>query len=119
VIDLQREKPRPLRQACDHVPHRRRGRKLHVATLYRWWKDGLRGVHLEVVCLGGTPVTTVEALHRFFKALADAKCPPPPASGTAAPAVRPATARAASVAKQLRVEQELDRRLGPVDSVPA
>jgi hypothetical protein len=117
MIDLQHEKPLPLRQACEHVPHRRRGRKLHLATLYRWWKDGLRGVHLEVVCLGGTPVTTVEALHRFFKALADAKCPPAAASDTAVPpAARPMTARAARVVEQLRVEQELDRALGPIEA---
>lgn len=115
MIDLTRETPLPFRDACEHVPRRRRGRKLHVATLYRWWKQGLHGVHLEVVSLGGSPATTAEALHRFFVAVAAAKSPHA-AAQTPLPAARPKTVRAARLDKQLGVERELDRALGPVEA---
>jgi hypothetical protein len=75
-------------------------------------------VHLEVVCIGGTPATTVEALHRFFRALSAAKSPEP-VGQTALPAPRPMTARVARLNEQLGIERQLDLALGPATSVEA
>jgi hypothetical protein len=52
-----------------HVPTRRAGKKLHVATAFRWAKTGVRGVKLETIRIGGTLCTSVEALQRFFERL--------------------------------------------------
>jgi hypothetical protein len=57
----------PLADVPNHVPPRR-GKKLHVATVFRW-KDGLRGVRLETIRIGGCLHTSVEALQRFFENL--------------------------------------------------
>src|SRR5262245_44002875 len=51
------------------LPRRRRGRRPHVSTLYRWAMRGLRGVRLETICVGGTLCTSREAVLRFFEAL--------------------------------------------------
>lgn len=40
--------------------------KTNVSTVYRWFQNGLRGVRLEYVCIGGTRFTSKEALNRFF-----------------------------------------------------
>lgn len=58
-----------LSQAAKTLPHRRGGRPTHPSTLFRWATDGLRGVKLEVVQVGGTKCTSREALARFFAAL--------------------------------------------------
>lgn len=49
-----------------------RGKKPHVSTLWRWAKKGIRGVKLEVICVGGQIITSKEALDRFCKNLAKA-----------------------------------------------
>lgn len=48
---------------------------IHTSTLWRWCKDGLRGVYLEYGWMGRFIVTTPEALGQFFVTLArqDAK----------------------------------------------
>jgi hypothetical protein len=95
-IDLTRERGIPFadvpKLAC--LPRRRAGKKVHVATVHRWASRGLRGVRLEFVQCGGTRVTTLEALMRFFARLA------------ALPGEAEATPAAAS---PTRVERELDR----------
>ncbi|WP_390884436.1 DUF1580 domain-containing protein [Humisphaera borealis] len=45
-----------------------RGRRLSCATLYRWINNGLRGVKLETVLIGGSRCTSVEACERFIGA---------------------------------------------------
>jgi hypothetical protein len=52
------------------LPRRRRGRKLHKSTPFRWANPGVRGIRLEVIRVGGTLCTTVPALQRFFERLA-------------------------------------------------
>jgi hypothetical protein len=51
---------------------RRGGRPAHVSNLYRWALDGLRGVKLETIRVGGTLCTSREALERFFDRLDEA-----------------------------------------------
>jgi hypothetical protein len=55
------------------IPRRRAGRKLNVATVFRWASSGIRGVRLEVVRFGGTLCTTKSALLEFFRSLAPTK----------------------------------------------
>ncbi len=71
AIDLIHEHPLRPTQAARWVGRRLR-RPVHVSTIYRWF-GGLRGRRLEYVQCGGTRVTTVEALERFFAALAEEK----------------------------------------------
>jgi hypothetical protein len=70
MIDIRTEKLITLAAATKFVPRRRRGRKPHVSTLYRWAsKSGHRGVRLETIRVGGSLCTSTEALQRFFDAL--------------------------------------------------
>lgn len=69
AIDLTKEKLISFREAVELLPRRRKGRKVHVATLYRWALHGLRGVRLETLQVGGSRATTIEALQRFFRRL--------------------------------------------------
>ena len=62
-----------LTDASKRLPHRRSGRRPHVATLYRWASEGLRGVRLETMQVGGTTCTSIEALQRFFAELGKAR----------------------------------------------
>ncbi len=62
-----------LRHAAQRLPRRRSGRRPHPATLYRWATDGLRGVRLETIQVGGTTCTSIEALQRFFERLGKAE----------------------------------------------
>jgi hypothetical protein len=73
VIDLRNEQVVSLTEATQHLPRRRAGRKPAVQTLYRWASPGCRGVQLEVIQVGGTLCTSLEALQRFCEALSDAK----------------------------------------------
>jgi Protein of unknown function (DUF1580) len=70
-IDLTRE---PAIRFADvsklpWLPQRRRGQRLHVATVFRWAQRGIHGHRLEYVQLGGCKVTTEAALRRFFERL--------------------------------------------------
>jgi hypothetical protein len=58
-----------LSQAAASLPRRRRGRKTHVSTLYRWTASGCRGVKLRSVQIGATRCTTREWLAEFFATL--------------------------------------------------
>ena len=69
MIDLTTETVLSLTQATKLLPQRRKGKRPHVATLYRWASRGLRGVKLETIQIGGTLCTSVPALQRFFEAL--------------------------------------------------
>lgn len=54
----------PLTEAPLHLP-RRRGKKVHYATVYRWATKGARGRVLESRFLGGVRYTTLGALRRY------------------------------------------------------
>lgn len=49
------------------------GKRPHLASIYRWLKTGIAGVRLESLIIGGTRVTSIEALERFFQASTEAK----------------------------------------------
>lgn len=53
------------------IPRRRKGRKLHVSTVFRWAQRGVKGVNLRCLQFGGTKVTTEAALRDFFNRLTE------------------------------------------------
>ena len=73
MINLLNEQVVSLSEATRHLPRRRAGRKPAVQTLYRWGSTGCRGIRLEVIQVGGTLCTSLEALQRFCDALSGAK----------------------------------------------
>lgn len=72
-------------------------RRVSLATLHRWRLNGVRGVKLETVLIGGLRYTSKEAIIRFVAAQnADDK----PAAATITPKQRQRQAEAAQVALQ-------------------
>ena len=71
MIDHEKDCLISLSEAAAALPRRRGGRQVHVTTVYRWAGEGLRGVRLETVQVGGTKCTSREALARFYARLAD------------------------------------------------
>jgi hypothetical protein len=69
MIDTTTETILTLAEAAKSLPRRRRGRKTHVSTLYRWTVSGCRGIVLEHIQIGATRATSAEALQRFFERL--------------------------------------------------
>lgn len=67
--DLSKETIIPLCKAAKLLPSARCPHGVHVATLHRWIRRGVRGVRLEWIRIGGTTCTSEEALGRFFAAL--------------------------------------------------
>ena len=65
MIDLASEKVLTLNDATQHLPRRRGGKRPHISTLIRWSERGVRGIRLEVIRVGGTLCTSLEALQRF------------------------------------------------------
>ena len=71
MIDISTERVVSLAHATQHLPKRRGGKRPNVATIYRWAQNGVRGVRLEVVQVGGTKCTSLEALQRFCERLSN------------------------------------------------
>jgi len=65
MIDLSTEQIVTLAAATELLPSLRAGSRPHICTLYRWAQRGIRGVRLETARLGGTIVTSIEAIQRF------------------------------------------------------
>jgi hypothetical protein len=72
MINVGNEQVFPLPELPNHVPQRN-GRRLSIATAYRWSLNGVRGVKLETVQIGGARYTSLEALQRFAAALTAAR----------------------------------------------
>jgi hypothetical protein len=69
VIDISAETLIALADVPAHLPKRRGGKRVHVSCVYRWGQRGCKGIRLEWLACGGTKVTSVEALQRFFERL--------------------------------------------------
>jgi Protein of unknown function (DUF1580) len=69
-IDLTNEQALSLTEASKALPPID-GRRPHPSTIFRWCKNGLRGVHLEFVRIGNRVCTSREALSRFANRLAE------------------------------------------------
>ena len=70
AIDLQNEQVLSLTDASKALP-KIDGKRLHVSTLWRWCRKGIRGIQLDYVRLGHRVCTSVEALSRFTQQLAE------------------------------------------------
>jgi len=57
-----------FKEAARILP-RQNGRAVHVSTIFRWWRRGLRGVRLRAGLIGGRRCTSREALQEFFDAV--------------------------------------------------
>ncbi|PCJ53361.1 MAG: hypothetical protein COA70_08635 [Planctomycetota bacterium] len=66
MIILSEETVIPLTEAPDYLP-KRRGKKVHISTLFRWAQKGVGGTQLETIKVGGTRCTSLEALERFVE----------------------------------------------------
>lgn len=73
AIDVLNERLLTLSAACRVFPRRKRGKRLHVATLYRYTTRGCRGVVLESVQCGASRCTSREAIARFIAQLSGAR----------------------------------------------
>ena len=85
MIDTRNDELLGLCQAAAQCPAVD-GKKPHASSIWRWMRQGCRGVRLEHVKVGRRVVTTREALEEFFRATAQASLPPvnqatPPAKG--------------------------------------
>ena len=69
MIDSARETLISLADVPANLPDRRGGKRPHVSCIYRWAQRGCKGVTLETLQCGGTKVTSLEALQRFFERL--------------------------------------------------
>jgi hypothetical protein len=77
AIDITKEMTFKLSVAPRRLPRRRRRKRIHVSTFHRWANNGLRGVILETIRIGGTRCTSMQALQRFFDALDETPQSPP------------------------------------------
>ena len=72
MLNIVKEELLPLKEAARRLPRCRSGKKISVATLYRWSSPkGCRGVRLETARVGSARVTSVEALQRFVDRLTE------------------------------------------------
>lgn len=69
MLNIHDEEIISFTEATRRLPRRRKDKRPHVATIYRWAQRGCRGVFLETIQVGGTRCTSVEALQRFFDRL--------------------------------------------------
>ena len=94
MIDLASEDVISLTAAAKRLPHLR-GKRIHTSTLYRWASRGVRGTVLETARIGGSTVTSAEALQRFVDSLSrpPAAHATPPAPSTVPPAIAKALDR--------------------------
>ncbi len=72
MIDSLSETLISLADVPAQLPERRGGKRPHVSCIYRWAQRGCKGVKLEVLQCGGTKVTSLEALQRFYERLSAA-----------------------------------------------
>lgn len=69
MIDIERETLISLQAATELPFLQRKGRPPSFVTLVNWSKRGVRGIRLEVLRLGGTTMTSREAVKRFIAKL--------------------------------------------------
>ena len=90
MIDIAEETILSLGEATRAVPAIE-GKHPNASTIFRWTRDGVRGVRLDSIRLGRRLCTSREALQRFVVALNDAPAPqnrPRTATGTRTAAQR-------------------------------
>ena len=56
----------PLSEVPERLPFRRRGKRVHKSTVWRWASRGVRGHKLKTWRVGGTTCTTQAAIDEFI-----------------------------------------------------
>jgi len=69
MIDLSSENVIRLREVPRHVPRGPDGKRIHIATAFRWAQRGCNGIRLETLQIGGAKHTSVEKLQEFCEKL--------------------------------------------------
>jgi len=67
MIDIHSEQLVHVNEIPAQVPKTTTGKKVSLATCWRWIQRGCRGVKLESVLIGGKRYTSLEALQRFVE----------------------------------------------------
>jgi hypothetical protein len=67
MIDVDTESLIPLSEVPKLLPTRR-GKKVHISTVFRWIRSGARGKVLDTILVGGIRYTSREELFRFVSA---------------------------------------------------
>lgn len=62
----------PISQVPERLPSRR-GKKVHISTIFRWASNGVGGVRLRTVRIGGARYTSDEELHQFIAQVSSAR----------------------------------------------
>jgi len=67
MIDIHSERLLPTKELPGYLQSRGYGKRVTMTTVYRWIGRGCRGVRLEVVRVGGTLLTSLEAVQRWVE----------------------------------------------------
>jgi hypothetical protein len=65
TVNIKTENLVTLTEATKFLP-RVDGKRIHISTLWRWCKKGLKGINLEYLRAGSKIMTSQEAMQRFF-----------------------------------------------------
>jgi hypothetical protein len=68
-IDVETEILLSPGEVTELLPPRRRGRKAHKSTIFRWMKTGYKGLRLPFIQVGHQRCTSINALQTFLSAL--------------------------------------------------
>ncbi len=114
TIDLSSDTLISPGEVVDLLPPRRRGRKAHKSTVFRWFTTGYKGLRLPFLQVGHQRCTSINALQSFLSALTTIARFEQGDLGPACPATPEAQLdRPTPGAKRhLQVEDELQRRHG-------
>jgi hypothetical protein len=69
MISFATERLLTMGEAARMLPRFRQGKRVDIATVFRWALRGVKGVKLETIQIGGRKCTSAQALQRFFEAL--------------------------------------------------
>jgi hypothetical protein len=72
-VDFKTERLITLWEACKAFPGKE---SVSIATMHRWRKNGVRGIKLQTMAIGGGRYTSHEAIARFLRALNWEAAPP-------------------------------------------
>lgn len=67
MIDVDTESLIPLSEVPKILPTRK-GKRVHISTVFRWMRSGARGKVLDTILVGGIRYTSREELSRFVRA---------------------------------------------------
>src|SRR4051794_26984473 len=102
AIDVATETLITPKQYAKMRPEGRNGRPMNLATVYRHFNPGVRGIRLEHVKFGGNTYTSIEAVRRFAERLTDAW------SGQTIPTSTPVRSAARRARDLAKADSEVD-----------